>query len=58
MPGIDHDASDVGVDARLLRNRVALATGVAPMLYIHPRGWSLDVVLLYADLPLRFAVPL
>jgi hypothetical protein len=53
MPGIDHDASDVGVDARLLRNRVAPATGVAPMLYIHPRGWSLDGVLLYADLPLR-----
>ena len=50
MPGINHDASDVGVYARLLRNRVAPATGVAPMLYIHPRGWSLDGVLLYADL--------
>jgi hypothetical protein len=32
---IGPDAIDVGVGARLLRNRVALATGVAPMIYIH-----------------------
>ncbi len=53
MPGIGPDAGDAGVDARLILNRVALATGVAPMLYIHPRGWSLHGVSLYADLPLR-----